>query len=260
MYSPALEIRFNTDIDMRHVYLKVSQNETLKKKRCPCLVPEQDLPDGIDYIDFIYDYKRIAVITKKGLSADAVVEILAGKWTGKRNAVKLPDNPNTHPVFAVDMDMYIIYSLAYIIADNLNMRCPPILMYRPGNGYTGNSYNDSKTGKTTHIEITEKDSKKGFGIVDYAESLAHEMRHCWQHETNPIEYFSDYKYFTDYPESKREQYFLQPAEIDANAYALLFINALTGKSFEPNLSYSKAKSAVRDRANQIGELSIEKMF
>lgn len=253
-----LQIVFNTDIDMRDVYSKVAQHEIFERKRCPNLVPEQDLPDGIDHIDFIYDYKRIAVITRKGLSADNVVEILAGKWTGKRDAIKLPDNLNAHPFFAVDVDMHVIYSLANLIAYNLSMRCPPIIMCKPGNGYLGNCYNDSKTGKTTYIAISAKDSKEGFEIIHYAEQLSHEMRHCWQHETSPIEYFSDYKYFDDYPENKRKLYYLQPAEIDARAYALLFINALSGKNYEPNTVFSKVNAAVKKRANQIGKLNIEK--
>lgn len=253
----SLQMSFSAETDMRDIYFKISQHEAFKRKRCPCLVPELDLPDEIDYIDFIYDYKRIAVITKKGLSADTVVEILAGKWSGKRNATKLPDNLNAHPFFAVDMDMHGIYSLASKIANNLDMRCPPIIMHKQGNGYKGNAYNDSKMGKTTSIWISEKD---GFGIVDYAETLAHEMRHCWQHETSPIEYFADYKYYTEYPEDKRELYFLQPAEIDAKAYALQFINAISGKNYDPNTKYQKVNEAIRKRAAEIGALPVGKIF
>lgn len=247
-------IAFDTDIDMREVYYKIMQHDAFDRKNCPNLLPEQKLPDGIDYINVIHNYKKTAVITRKGLSADNVVGILTGEFSGKREVITLGENPNTHPYFAVEMNMDLIYSFACLIACNLNMRCPPIIMSKFGNGYNGKCYYESKAGKTTHIEIAEKDRR--FGRIDYAETLAHEMRHCWQHETSPIEYFSNYKEYTDYPDNKKEQYYLQPAEIDARAYALLFINALTEHNYEPDLFFPKANAAIIDRANQIGKLNI----
>lgn len=53
-------------------------------------------------------------------------------------------------------------------------------------------------------------------------AIAHELRHSWQVNTNFNYYFSDYKTRN---ELTNKDYNLQPAEIDANAFAKMVIFA-----------------------------------
>lgn len=54
---------------------------------------------------------------------------------------------------------------------------------------------------------------------DYVFSIAHELRHIYQYETDEQYYLSDYK--TADKCSSIEEYNLQIAEIDANAFAAI---------------------------------------
>ena len=53
-------------------------------------------------------------------------------------------------------------------------------------------------------------------------AIAHELRHAWQVKTKYAYYFSDYKTRN---ELSNKEYNLQPAEIDANAFAKLVVFA-----------------------------------
>lgn len=60
-----------------------------------------------------------------------------------------------------------------------------------------------------------KEFKRDF---DTLFSIAHELRHLWQYNTDPEFYFADYK---PSDELGIEEYNQQPAEIDAHAFAAL---------------------------------------
>ena len=57
---------------------------------------------------------------------------------------------------------------------------------------------------------------------DYLFSIAHELRHLWQYKENKQFYFSDYK--TSDKCSSIEDYNLQIAEVDANAFATIIMS------------------------------------
>jgi hypothetical protein len=84
------------------------------------------------------------------------------------------------------------------------------------------------------------------------ESLAHEMRHCWQHETDAKKYFENYHYASYYGKNL-ESYYLQPAEVDACAYALRFINEITGNNFLAGKNYSKVNYAIERHAQKMSK-------
>ena len=56
---------------------------------------------------------------------------------------------------------------------------------------------------------------------DYAFSIAHELRHVWQIRSDFESYFSNYKPVDQC--SSVEEYNLQPAEVDANAFAAIVL-------------------------------------
>ncbi len=156
---PVKEIKFDPGIDMRDVYYKIA-HYAFKDVKCPVLVPEQDLEDKLDYINVCSFGKKIGVVTRKGLGADTLVEILAGNCEGSTATYDVVDYPGLLSFFSFNAgtDMVAIYTLAFIIASNLNMRCPPIIMNVIDDGNTGTCYNDSVSGKTTWIKICEKES------------------------------------------------------------------------------------------------------
>ena len=70
---------------------------------------------------------------------------------------------------------------------------------------------------------------------DYLFSVAHELRHIWQIRTNKDIYFSNYK--TVKQCKNLDEYNLQPAEIDSNAFAgLIMIEFFHIKPLFSNMS------------------------
>ena len=59
--------------------------------------------------------------------------------------------------------------------------------------------------------------KKDIADPDYLFAIVHELRHVWQIKTDKEKYFANYK--TIDMLNSIEEYNLQPAELDANAYA-----------------------------------------
>lgn len=83
---------------------------------------------------------------------------------------------------------------------------------------------------------------------DYMFSIAHELRHLWQIETNKSFFFRNYK---SSKELSVEKYNLQIAEIDANAFAaIIMINWFTLQPQWNNLS-DKVVVAINNRINKL---------
>lgn len=75
-------------------------------------------------------------------------------------------------------------------------------------------------------ERTIRIKKNVPNMYDLYFSISHEMRHVWQHKYFADEYFTEYK--TPGECSDKTEYNLQPAEIDANAYAFLVMYCTFG--------------------------------
>lgn len=59
-------------------------------------------------------------------------------------------------------------------------------------------------------------------ILPMIKTLVHELRHVWQHQREPKKYFSNYSYELQYIDI--DKYFLQDAEVDAEAFALKYLH------------------------------------
>ena len=95
--------------------------------------------------------------------------------------------------------------------------------------------------------------KRGIPDLDQALTLSHEIRHLWQSIHMP-EAFRDYVQLSNRP--TLEDYNLQPAEIDANAFALIIMtNFFHVRPLFQNLS-DNARSQIEQRAKQIDEEAI----
>ncbi|MFQ9429854.1 MAG: hypothetical protein ACLR1S_01300 [Ruminococcus bicirculans (ex Wegman et al. 2014)] len=85
--------------------------------------------------------------------------------------------------------------------------------------------------------------------LDIMFAIAHELRHKWQAENCP-EIFQDYVNST---EIGTEQYNLQSAEIDANAYAMVIMESGFGITPQFKELSEKVKKKKSLRANEIVE-------
>lgn len=84
--------------------------------------------------------------------------------------------------------------------------------------------------------------------LDLIFATAHELRHLWQHLNN--ERFDDYKHSD---ELSVEAYNLQPAEIDANAYAALMMMSQLGVKPQWHGLSDKVIKAINNRINEIAD-------
>lgn len=90
-------------------------------------------------------------------------------------------------------------------------------------------------------------------IPDQLFSIAHELRHLWQIQTDNHYYFDNYKPVTDLD---IEAYNLQPAEIDANAFAsIVMVDYFHLRPLYQNMS-DKVISAIQDRIAHISNNDI----
>lgn len=79
--------------------------------------------------------------------------------------------------------------------------------------------------------------------------ILHELRHIWQMQSDPDRYFADYL-----PSDKcltLELYNLQPAEIDAHAYAAIQMQKLFGLAPQFNGLSEAVKGKIRKRIEEI---------
>jgi hypothetical protein len=90
--------------------------------------------------------------------------------------------------------------------------------------------------------------KAGMSTFDTAIAVAHELRHIWQYKNEP-DMFADYQ---NSSALSQESYNLQPAEVDANAFAELYVGQYGKRSLWNGLS-EEVKTAIHNRAEFIVE-------
>ena len=90
--------------------------------------------------------------------------------------------------------------------------------------------------------------KARLSAFDAAIAIAHELRHIWQYKNEP-QMFSDYQNSSSL---SKEDYNLQPAEVDANAFAELYVGQYGKRPLWNGLSET-VKKAIQDRADWIAE-------
>ena len=113
-----------------------------------------------------------------------------------------------------------IYGFASMLSNSLSIRCPQILVF--GSHYpkrcNGMLHNDGNC----PMVITMKGSLSTDRTI---RTLAHEMRHAWQHITNPEYFFVDYHFTAD---NGVDEYAQQVAEVDAEAFSRAFCHLVFG--------------------------------
>lgn len=242
---------FSEKTDMRKIYREIGLAPEFEHEKCPVLLVDVEIPLELDYIEFnSKDGLCRVILTRSGLQDDDIIKIVTGRDKSYTGCCEdLPDELYSF-FYTTREDMTTWYLLASIIAESTNTRCPQIMVHQCLNSFGGNCYNTEENyGKTTWIEIKDRPMEYTINMV---ETLAHEMRHCWQHETNAKRFFENY-HFTSYYGENLESYYLQPAEVDACAYALRFINEATGKKFLADKKYRKVNRAIERHAKKMSK-------
>ena len=101
----------------------------------------------------------------------------------------------------------------------------------------------SPDGSTIYLNKIDKPNP------DYIFAIAHELRHVWQIQTNQVLYFSDYKPIELC--SSIEEYNLQLAEVDANAFAAIIMIDLVHLQPQWNGLPNSVVTAIENRINTV---------
>ena len=245
------EVALSPTIDMSEIYLKLGTNPAFNSK-CPTLRCSINLPGDYDYITIVFNNSPILVSTRKGLSNEDVLKIVSGST---KDYVGIEQPWPVGLPCPYENDVSTFYLVGARLAKAMHIRCPHIFVNNnstgDGNGMKGNAFNTPGVyAKTTLIEIYEN---PGCSRIALLETLAHEMRHCWQHEKYPRKYFSNYKYYTDFKDKRQKEYYLQPAELDARAYALRFIRSATGVNHSLDLNFPKVNQKIEKYAKTLDD-------
>ena len=86
--------------------------------------------------------------------------------------------------------------------------------------------------------------------LDLVFTICHELRHLWQIKNDKEKYANNYHTAET---MNVEEYNLQPAEVDANAFASLFMQEMFGVKPLWNGLNNKVKTAIEKRATEIRE-------
>lgn len=105
------------------------------------------------------------------------------------------------------------------------------------------------------VEIDKNDKRVVLHIqppydLDFIYAIAHELRHIWQMENQKKKYFQNYKTRN---ELSVDDYNLQPAEIDAHAYALCVLSELGVMPLFKGYS-DRVKEKIYSRAKVLAKL------
>lgn len=252
-------INVNQLLDMARIYNFVSMNCLMLEIRCPVILTNQQLPDGIDSLwvrskDSLYQM----IIVSDRLAEDEVCRLIVSEVKRKNHKYEMIVDESFAFYNHAD-DMTIVYLLISEIALSLQVRCPMLTIMRDVPEWTlgtlknsfGIAWNQMGTmGKTMMISLYESNwpGKNAEERILYAfKTMLHEMRHVYQHEYFPEKFFAAYN-----PNLPFEQYFLQPAEADAEAYAYRVLQELCGIDlFKIRELPTQVRGEVKKRADKM---------
>lgn len=124
---------------------------------------------------------------------------------------------------------------------------------------TMSAYDPKKDEILISAKLFDKLSKRSTASnhLDFIFALAHEWRHCFQYKKNPniICGYKDRSQFDNV-----DDYNMQLAEIDANAFAWRYIDLFTEGAIKPRFDglSEKIKEIIKKRFIEIGEKENEK--
>ena len=246
--------------DMSEIYYRLGKYFEFVSKKCPTLFCDMDIPNDCDYLTILYDDKPTLVHTRKGLSDEDIIKIVMGETENYVGVVRpCPAGLESFCVkeYVTECNIANFYYLGATMARSMHIRCPQIFIFHElQEGAKTGRGNTVFYGKAlvSHVEIYEKPR---FNEKDTYEALAHELRHCFQIERHYEKYYSNFKSAMTFQQGCRELYHLQPAEIDADAYALRFIQSLTGENYSANTIFPNVNREIERYAKTLDDSLFE---
>ena len=195
-------------INMTELYKTVSLCCIKKHIRCPMIVIYDAYPDKILVTDEFEKSGGIIIVGEHLSVGERLAAVMDVLENGIPATVKIP------PLYGGLPDMSPLFLFAAALASSLHVACPMVLgTLKPGrfNGVACNTDDGRPTGILIRNDWNQID------MVDTYITLAHEMRHVWQHWRFERAYFENYRILDENISLK--SYCLQEPEVDANAYA-----------------------------------------
>lgn len=228
---------------------------------CPLIILNQDLPDKKPYITVADDTGRIThIVFDKHRSRKGIIKDI--------RKVLLDIDQIVQGVNGLSKTM--LYGFVFDICSSLNIHCPMIFDSSPEeiSEILGTAvpdfdglYMDDRNVVILNSNLFTDDNPL---ILIHA--VAHELRHCWQHESGNRRLFdtTDYKSMigceTQADEMDEETYHkryqdyaLQDVEIDANAFAKKYMKLIFNIDFSIYEEESVVQDEIDKRAKMIGD-------
>ena len=177
----------------------------------------------------------------QGNSIDDMVEILKRSIGNIESVVTIIDRTKTTFLHSLSSKRVLnLYKALIDICDDLEIKCPLLI-------FTNSRHLDGKRG--VHMKVLDEEDNykgdlvclKGQGYYYMLQSLAHELRHMYQQK-------NDENYFKNYitPEEGGLANTYSDEEIDADAYAALVVEQMTGQDglkyvFDDMIEYNHPK-------------------
>ncbi len=255
MNQITLNITNVSAVDMTSVYTYLIHTDNEYTNQ---IVVGQSLPEGVDFVCFKSSERagKTIVIDKDVKALQDIVDVIQTAKNTDAYDVAMHGCP-----IACDADMTELYTLATFVANTLRIACPQILMISDmgmvgAAGMAGLALNAGGTDcRTTMILLNSQVS-----FTEQCKSLIHEMRHAWQHEKHQIRFYGKdnekYRYWTDYPEDKKQAYYLQKAEIDAEAFAWRVMKDTFGADYTGTKHYDEVNRKLKLEMLQMPRLDL----
>lgn len=213
--------------DMRPVYQTMLDMNCGLQVVCVEKMPWKEYENEEAIIWYLgeYAYKNESgILFIKGDGLDHIVEILKRSIGDIENVITIIDNTKTTFLHGLSRKMVLnLYQALIDICDDLEIKCPSLL-------FRNSIYFEDKRAMHTKVFDEEDNYKgdwvcvRGQGYYYMLQSLAHELRHMYQKK-------NDENFFKNYitPEENRRANSHSEVEIDANAYAALVVEKMTGQ-------------------------------
>lgn len=217
-------------VDMREIYREILRKPIIQTTNTPTnpILIGQTLPGDVEYIGlklsemepikFLLFDRKVAVQQIPGLYREAALSV-------ENDTIIFEEQ---FP-FILSYDMTELYGTAVLLTTMLDVECPQIVvadMDKVSPGMSGLAINPDETGQRTTTIYLKLQS-----FVEMEKTLAHELRHAWQHKYKQEEFFDTYNTYDSFSKKEKDNYYFQPAEVDAESYAWAFMKSHFGVDF-----------------------------
>ena len=229
----APELKFSLD-NMELFYRVLSKQ---MRDNCPEVIVVEKNPNGEEIQWEINGDRKIAYLSQDVPDRQKLQLVMAG-----------PPSTDSHHSARTGVarscpDHSDLYGCAAAVSKILSIRCPQLVVM-----------DSSIMGHNAGILLNNGDFPKAILIKDTLpferkfKTIAHEMRHAWQHITNPDHFFADYHFSMD---KGIDEYMQQVAEVDAEAFSRAFCHLMFGTPIQINRFSADTDQLINELAEKM---------